>query len=236
MSTDSSDFDELKSQLNVYLNELSTLQQELDLNQLLDDMENYSEQMNASKSSSCMLFRSVDSPSPPPTRHANKSVCTLIDKREIRQKVLFKLNQLMSDKIELLHVILYVLSHFFCCCCLTNLWFWKNIRDRVEARLRTMTRVQEFVSERRCSVPAALVSSIQQINKTFWLKYIKSHMNPWIFECLIFFVLEKFLSNKISPEWTPQQHSWCECVKETNTTLVGGECFSFARLIWDRYV
>ena len=106
MSSKNSDVEELKNQLNVYLNELSTLQQELSLNELLDCMENYSEQMNASKSPSCMLFRSIQSP---PTRQSNnKSVCTIIDKSELRQKLLYKLNQLMSDKIELLHVVLYV--------------------------------------------------------------------------------------------------------------------------------
>lgn len=74
--------------LNLYLNDLKTIQNELDLNELLNNLQNYFQQIDSIEKS--ILFQE------------SQEVSKYYDKNELKCKLLFKLNNYVNEYLELI--------------------------------------------------------------------------------------------------------------------------------------
>ncbi len=99
---------DLKKELTSYLSEINSIKKALDLdgdlvklNEILNDLDNYFEQINAINSVNSSLFE-------PKTKDmaSNKKTITQINTRELKYKLLFKINAFVNKNLELLDEIL----------------------------------------------------------------------------------------------------------------------------------
>lgn len=88
---------EIKKELTIYMGDINFVLKELQLNtpnskisELLTYLENYYEQIESVRSSNCTFLTKV------PELNGQ------IDRREIKEKLLFKLNNLVNERIELI--------------------------------------------------------------------------------------------------------------------------------------
>lgn len=142
---------DIKHDLDIYINDINFIEKELNisdsskLHTLFEYIENYLEQIQAIKSPLSTTFSGQS--------EADNNKFSALDREELKQKLLFKLNRLMTEKIELAEAIL----------------------NGVEMRLISMTRQHETISNKISSQMSdeqlTLLSSIQKINKTFWLNF-----------------------------------------------------------------
>jgi hypothetical protein len=103
---------DLKNELTLYLNDINSIKKLLNLDsdlskfsEILNDLENYYEQANSIKSAKSSLFKSS----------YNGNPINVIEREELRHKLLFKINKLINENIELVEEILYEMITNSCC-------------------------------------------------------------------------------------------------------------------------
>lgn len=106
---------DLKHGLTIYINDLTLIQKELQINDesskldtIFTYMENYYEQIESIKSPRSSIFKSEShSLNTQKIPEKSKIYNCSVNRQDLKQKLMFKLNQLVNEKIKLIEAILY---------------------------------------------------------------------------------------------------------------------------------